>query len=192
MCRHYFSGRVLRNIAFLAASLAIAGCVTIKTGSHYDETADFSAYKTFSWVSGSPYIYDDSAIRISPLTQSKIQAAIRERLEIAGYSFSEEPHSGDFLVAYTVGTREKIRVDSYPIDYPGTWGWHVHGSHYVVREVSEHHYTSGTLGVDIFDGQTSKPIWHGWAEKTISESDRRDPGPVIEEGVSRLFEAFPK
>ncbi len=182
----------LQNIPLLALAVVLAGCVSIKTGSHYDETADFSAYRTFSWVSKTPYISADNAVRISPLAQNKIQDAIRERLVQAGYTFTENPANGDFLLAYTVGTREEIRVDSYPVAYPGTWGWHIHGSHYVIREVSEHHYTKGTLGVDIFDGRTNKPIWHGWAEKTITDSDRRDPGPAIDEGVNRLFEDFPR
>jgi hypothetical protein len=91
-----------------------------------------------------------------------------------------------------VGTRDKIRVSSYPVNYPGTWGWHVYGSHYYIREVSAHSYTEGTLGVDIFDGKTNKPVWHGWAEKTISSSDRQNPDPLIKTGVAKLFESFPR
>ena len=183
---------LLRKIPLLALAALVTACASIKTGSHYDETANFAAYRTFSWVGETPYVSADDAVRISPLTQSKIQDAIRDRLVQAGYTFSAAPASGDFLVAYTVGTREKIRVDSYPITYPGAWAWHIHGSPYVVREIREHHYTRGTLGVDIFDGRTNKPIWHGWAEKTITDSDRRDPDATIDEGVSRLFEAFPR
>lgn len=190
---HYLSSvQMFRNLIIVTSAWALAGCVAINTGSHYDETANFSAYKTFSWVSDQPYVYDETSIRISPLTQNKIRVAIRNRLEKSGYAFTDTPGSADLLVAYTVGTRDKIRVESYPVEYSGSWGWHVHGSHYYVREVSEHSYTEGTLGVDIFDGHSNKPIWHGWAEKTISDSDRKDPGPIIEEGVTRLFDSFPR
>lgn len=183
---------LIRIIAIVAASTVLTACVTINTGSHYDETTNFGAYKTFGWIDDVPYIADDSSVRISPLSQSKIQSAIRSELEKKNYSFTDDRDSADFVVAYTVGTREKIRTTSYPIGFHGSWGWHVHGSYYYVREMSEHRYTEGTLGVDIFDGATKKPVWHGWAEKTITESDREDPSLVIKEGVARLFDSFPR
>ena len=192
MHNRYLRNPLLCTFAFLTVLALQAGCATIQTGSHFDETANFRSYETFSWVSETPYVSDAESIRISPLTQQDIQAAIRRELEAAGYVYKDEPGSGDLSVAYTVGTRDKIRIDSYPVEYRGTWGWHIHGSHYIVRETSEHSYTSGTLGVDIFDGRTGKPIWHGWAEKTISESDRRNPKPVVDKGVAGLFRNFPK
>lgn len=179
-------------MAITAVSAFLTACSTISTGSHYDETTNFGAYQTFSWIDETPYISDESTVRISPLSQSKIQQAIRAELERKGYSFTDERNSADFVVAYTVGTRDTIRVSSYPVAYRGAWGWHVRGSYYYTHETMEHSYTEGTLGVDIFDGKSSKPVWHGWAEKTITESDREDPSSVIREGVAKLFESFPR
>jgi hypothetical protein len=187
-----FQQRLTEIVAFMAIGVAMTACVTIRTGSHYDETTNFGAYQTFSWIDDVPYISDDDAVRVSPLTQSKIQQAIRVELERKGYSFIKDRDAADFVIAYTVGTRDKIRVTSYPYDYHGAWGWHIYGSHYYVREYREHSYTEGTLGVDIFDGESKKPVWHGWAEKTITASDRRDPGPVIQESVGKLFQSFPR
>jgi hypothetical protein len=183
---------LLRTMAFTALCALFTACSTISTGSHHDETTNFGAYQTFSWINEVPYISDDSTVRISPLTQSKIQQAIRAELERKDYSFTDERDSADFVVAYTVGTRDAIRVNSYPVAYRGAWGWHVRGSYYYIHETVEHSYTEGTLGVDIFDGKSSKPVWHGWAEKTITESDREDPSSVIREGVAKLFESFPR
>ena len=186
------AGRSAQMVALIACSGLLTACATISTGSHYDETTNFGNYKTFSWIDESPYITDSASIRISPLTQTKIQRSIKGELEQKGYTFTKEGKDADFVVAYTVGTRDKIRVTSYPAEYHGTWGWHVYGSHYYVREYSEHSYTEGTLGVDIFDGESKKPVWHGWAEKTITETDREDPTPVIQEGVAKLFHSFPQ
>jgi hypothetical protein len=183
---------LMRTIAIVAAGTILTACATISTGSHYDETTNFGAYQTFSWIDESPYIADDSSVRVDPLSQSKIQNAIRSELERKNYSITDDRDSADFVVAYTVGTREKIQTTSYPVGYHGSWGWHVHGSYYYVRENAEHRYTEGTLGVDIFDGKSKKPVWHGWAEKTITESDREDPSAVIKEAVAMLFESFPR
>ena len=187
-----FRQHLAQILAFIALGAFLTACETIRTGSHYDETTNFGAYQTFSWIDENPYIGDGSTVRVSPLAQSKIQRAIQTQLEQLGYSFIEDRDDADFVLAYTVGTRDRIRVDSYPAAYHGSWGWHVHGSYYYIHETTVHSYTEGTLGVDMFDGKSRKPVWHGWAEKTITESDREDPSSVIEAGVAKLFESFPR
>ena len=123
-------------IFVLLCSAVIGGCATISTGSHYDETTNFGEYQTFSWVSDTPYIYGGGDPRISPLTQSKIQSAIRDQLQQKGYRYVADNQDADFAVAYTVGTRQEVRVDSYPAGYRGSWGWHVRGSYYSVSTAS--------------------------------------------------------
>ena len=171
---------------------AVGGCATIQTGSHYDETTNFAEYTTFSWIAEDPYIAGDTSILVSALAHEQIKNAIQRQLELKGYEFSQDRGNADFAVSYTIGTREKIRVDSYPLEYRGRWGWHVPYSYYYYRDVSAHSYTKGTLGVDIFDNESGKPVWHGWAEKTVTESDRRDPRGVIDESIGRLFADFPR
>jgi len=175
----------------VSSAIAISGCSTISVGSHHDDTINFGAYKSFSWVADDPYISGDRSTMVSPLAREYIRNAIQRELQAKGYSFSADRQSADFAVAYTVGTREMIRVDSYPADYRGPWGWHVPYSYYYYHDVSAHSYTQGTLGVDVFDNASRKPVWHGWAEKAISRSDREDPKPAIDEAVARLFEHFP-
>jgi hypothetical protein len=184
----------LLSFAFGLAASSLAGCTTISTGANYDETTNFGAYKTFSWISEDPYIVAAGATDapVSPLTRSKIQNAIRTGLEAKGYTFLEQRDGADFVIAFTIGARQEISVDSYPAPYYGAWGWHVRGSRYYVHELSTHTYTKGTLGVDVFDGASKQPVWHGWAEKTVTQDDRKDPTPAINAAVTKLLEEFPK
>ncbi len=182
----------LNSVSTLAViAVLLSACATIQTGSHYDETTNFAGYGSFSWIDEDPYITGEAAILVSPLAQQQIKDAIQSQLEQRGYSFTQDRGNADFVVSFTVGTREKIRVDSYPVEYRGRWGWHVPYSYYSYRDVSAHSYTKGTLGVDIFDNESAKPVWHGWAEKTVTQSDRQDPTESIEEGVQLLFAGFP-
>lgn len=186
----------IRRLALAGCMIVLAcitaGCATIRTGSHYDETTNFGAWQTFGWISEDPYISAEASLPVSPLAREQIKDAIRRELEGKGYAFSADRGNADFVVSYTVGTRDEIRIDSYPTAYQGAWGWHVPYSYYYYRDVSVHTYTRGTLGVDIFDNATGKPVWHGWAEKTVTESDRRDPQESIDEGVRQLFAEFPR
>ena len=183
--------RVIFGCALGAFIFLISACATIQTGSHYDETTNFGEYQSFSWVDEDPYITGEAAVLVSPLAQQQIKDAIHSQLEQKGYLYTQDRGNADFAVSYTVGTRETIRIDSYPVEYRGSWGWHVPYSYYSYRDVSAHTYTKGTLGVDIFDNESGKPVWHGWAEKTVTPSDRQDPTESIEEGVKLLFADFP-
>ncbi len=172
----------------IALTVLQVGCATIKTGSYVDESADFATFQSFSWISDEPYVPAEGSRAINPLARAMISNAIREELQQQGFVFTKDRAAADFLVAYTVGSRDKVRIDSYPLDYRGHWGWH---THYYFRKIETRNYTEGTLGVDLFDNETGKPVWHGWAQKTVTEQDRTDPAPTIKTGVAKLFAAFP-
>lgn len=177
---------------FVILGLVLSGCATIKSGSHHDESASFESYRSFSWIANEPLIVGTgNDPSVSPLTQKKIVDAIAGELARKGFVFTADRGAADFIVAYTVGTRDRIEATSYPTAYQGAWGWHLYGRYYYDIEVEHRMYTEGTLGVDIFDGKTKQPVWHGWATKTISSADRQDPSPSIDKAVAGLFAAFP-
>lgn len=178
--------------AFLLLTLLLSSCATIKTGSHRDESASFEGYRTFSWIADNPMIVGQGAsATVSPLTQEKIKDAIVGELTRKGFDYTQNRNEADFVLAFTVGTRERIEATSYPSAYRGAWGWHLYGRHYYDIEIEHRMYTEGTLGVDVFDGETKQPVWHGWASKTISTSDRKDPTPSIAKAVTALFANYP-
>ncbi|MEZ5549993.1 MAG: DUF4136 domain-containing protein [Pseudomonadales bacterium] len=182
----------LRVAYFLFLGLLLSGCATIKSGSHHDESVSFEGYRSFSWIADEPLIVGTGLDPfVSPLTRKKIVDAIAGELVRKGFVYTSDRGAADFVVAYTVGTRDRIEVTSYPTDYRGAWGWHLYGRYYDDTEVVHRMYSEGTLGVDIFDGRTKQPVWHGWATKTISGTDRQDPSISIDKAVTRLFAAFP-
>lgn len=170
----------------------LAACAAINTGSYVGKEVDFGSFQSFSWIDRVPYVATESSIPVSPLELEMIESGIRTQLEKKGYAFTTDREAADLLVAFTVGTRDKVRMESYPVGYRGHWGWHEPHSHYYFRHVSAENYTKGTLGIDLFDNETGKPIWHGWAEKTVTQGDRTDPGPSIDKGLTKLFGSFPK
>ena len=183
--------RLIAHLALLAVLAWPGGCATIETGSYADDDTDFGTFTSFSWISDTPHVPTEPATPISALALSMIETGIREQLTQRGYRFTEDRSGADILVAYTVGTRDKLRMESYPVGYRGHWGWHDPHSHYYFRHVSTENYRQGTLGVDIFDNETGKPVWHGWAEKTVTAEDRADPRATIENGIAKLFQRFP-
>ena len=188
----------LRDVCSLAALFALMGCAsTIDTTYDHDPANDFSGYQSFAWISTNPMKLGHSARVPNPLLESRIMSAIETSLGKKGYVFVHEPKDADFVASFTVGSREEIRVDSYPsmsagygVAYPRHWGWG--GMYYgVATETEVRQYTEGMLAIDIFDVKERRPVWHGVATKRISESDRDDVGATIKSAVDAILAGFP-
>ena len=124
---------------------------------------------------------------------------VESALGAKGYRLVSDVDSADFALSFTIGSREEIKVDSYPsmsagyggYGYPGRWGtwggaYYGYGTGTTVRQ-----YTEGMLAIDVFDVEERRPVWHGVASKKISESDRKDAGGTIQAAVDAILGGFP-
>ena len=167
--------------------LLVTACTTIPVGSDRYSGANFSAYRTYAWMNTDALIWPAGAPRdISALTVRRIREAIDSTLSKKGYSKVDSASQANFVVAFTVGTRDRLSAESYPLPYRGPWMWEWRGS-----DVELHTYLEGNLSIDIFDGATNQPVWHGWATKVITDADKANPGPVIDRAVARILLPFP-
>lgn len=191
---------VLTSRLFCAVfSLAlVTGCAsTFEATYDHDDGNDFSSYQTFSWISKNPMKLGQSVVAPNPLLEPRITSALEKALIAKGYTYVIEPKNADFVLSFTIGSREEIKVDSYPsmsagygMRHPGHWGWG--GMYYGVgTETQVRHYTKGILAVDIFDVKERRPVWHGVATKTIRESDRGELEVTIKDAVDAILAGFP-
>ena len=183
-------------------SLGLAACAsTFEASYDSDPQQDFSVYKTWGWISESPMIVGSSDRVPNPLLQPKLMAAIENGLALKGYTRVENPEAADFAVSFTVGSREEIRVDSYPSTYAGygmggypRWGGAYYGYGYgagMATETRVRQTTKGMLGFDVFDVESRAPVFHAVATKTISDSDRKKMDETIQAAVDAVLGAFP-
>ena len=188
------------RLAILASAALIAGCATgFQATSDHDPAADFGAYKTFAWVSDRPMKVGATDRIPNPMLEPRIMSAIESALAAKGYSAASNLESADFALSFTIGSREEIKVDSYPsmsagytgFGYPRHWGaWG--GAYYGYgTETNVRQYTKGMLAIDVFDVAEKKPVWHGVATKTINESDRQDAEGTIRAAVDAILASFP-
>ena len=123
--------------------------------------------------------------------------AVESALAAKGYRQVQDPKSADFVLSFTVGSREKIKVDSYPsmamgysTAYPGHWGWGA-SYHCCASDTQVRQYTTGILAIDIFDVQERRPVWHGAASKTINEKDIKNMESTVKVAVDAVLKGFP-
>jgi len=176
----------------------VAGCAsTINATYDHDRANNFSNYQSFAWISKNPMKVGEGIGAPNPLLQPRITGAVEKALVSKGYEQVAEPLNADFVVSFTVGSRQEIKVDAYPSmsagygrAYPGHWRWG--GAYYGYgTETQVRQYTEGMLAVDIFDAKQRRPVWHGVATKTINASDRDNMEATIEAAVDAILAGFP-
>jgi hypothetical protein len=181
-----------RLLPAAALMLALAACSTLQVGSDYDRSASFTNFHTFTIMQRN-HERGDRGTR-NPLVAQRVQDDIKADLTSRGYMYTDDPSQADFVVDFTVGSRERTDIQSYPQPYtgwygyggPGWWGGPYWGNSVDVRQ-----YTEGTLSIDVFDARTHRPVWHGWAKRPLSDSDLNSPEQPVREAVNSVLAKFP-
>jgi hypothetical protein len=180
-------------------SLGLLGACASGFSATYDSdpSQDFSGYQTFAWISKNPMIVGQTNRMPNPLLEPRIMAAMESVLGAKGYRKVEDPETADFALSFTIGSREEIKVNSYPASYAsygvgGAWGWG--GPYYgmgMATETQVRQYQKGMLALDIFDVKERRPVFHAVAEKSITESDRKKLDQTVQAAVNAVLQGFP-
>jgi hypothetical protein len=178
----------IRILLMLTTAAVLSGCSSVSVHSDFNSSADFSEYRTFSYISSKPLLVADVAA-VSPLLEGRLMKITRAELAAKGYRYTDDRDAADFVISFTLGARDKIRINSYPSTYRGAYygGW---AAPYH-SEVDVRNYTEGTLALDLFDVKSKSPVWHGWAVNSITAQERANPEPLLKEIVGSILEQFP-
>ena len=142
----------------------------------YDTKVDFSNYNTFFTIKGNSSgnrIVDDQLI-------SSVQNVLTEK------GWLEVPE-GEGRAVVVVHTATKTN-HTYRTFYEGWGGWHWTGpgSAGFVED-----YQVGTVVVTIFDAETKRAIWRGFATDAPSDSSQRE-AKTTEKAVVKIFKSLPR
>jgi Domain of unknown function (DUF4136) len=174
-----------RGIAGIVLVGLFTGCASLSVKSDFNPSVDFDSFKTFAWISEHPLVGMPAGS--NPLLEQRIIDVTEELLTAKGYRYVANPGTADFVVGFAVGAEDKVRIDSYPTRYRGTWHW----SPVYVQDVNVRQYTEGRLTVDIFDVATQQPAWHGWATKNITGTDPNASRTALREVLAAILAKFP-
>lgn len=179
---------LLRSSSLIAAILLLAACATVRTGSDYDRTADFSRFHTFTWMQRT-----GTENSTNPLVVQRAHDAIEAALQAKGYRLVTDPATADFVVDFTIGAHERTDINSFPAAYQGPWfsGHQWWGAPYWGNTVDVRQYREGVLSIDFFDAKSHRPVWHGWGRKELTHSDIEHSSGAIREAVDKVLAEFP-
>jgi len=155
--------------------LLVAGQIYAqKVDIEFDESADFSRYKTFAIQEGQ--LNAKAPALNSELTRKKIDNEIRKRLTEKG--LMEVSAKPDLNVRFTLGSARRSEVEAYPA------GWRGLGTRRV--RVA---YTEGTLVINLRDTSKRELVW-----RAIAVEDKSDPAKIsehLDDMVRKSIEKYP-
>jgi hypothetical protein len=166
---------MMRLAAMLLCACLMGGCSTMDVSSEKSPGADLSRYKTYAWAPEGGGRRPQSDVTDQNI-RKEIDSALRK------YEFPQAPAgtSPDFLVRYSVGSRETLMPDQ---EYMGD----AHHGH-VGAPTSAIVYREGSLIVDFIDAKSKTPFWRGVAEAVVET--RGEALEKVPEAAQRIVKEF--
>lgn len=179
--------RVARaGLAALLLLFAVSGCAT-RAYTDSDPNARFDRYRSFAWFAAQEQMAEAMSGQADPLLLRRIREAIENGLVAKGYQKVEDRESADFLVSFSVGSRERLQPQSQVRIGIGSYGRY--GGWSASAPVATQSYAEGTLAIDVFDGESRKPVFHGWAARPVKPS--MDRAVLVDDVVGAILAKFP-
>ena len=186
--------RKISLMASLLAGMLLASCASgPQLYSDWDDSVDFSAYRTFSFfnpmsIEGEGYAtFHGNAFR----------NAIRSEMISRGYQEVEEGGDLGINVSARLEERTNVSTTTDPMAYGGYYhyrrGFYDPWMSYnfnTTTHVSQ--YTEGTINIDLVDMKQKRLVWEGVGVGKVrpdrSNAERRT---AINNGVAALFDDYP-
>jgi hypothetical protein len=187
--------RVLIATASLMLALIVAGCSSsggIESTYDYNREVDFRGYKTYAFISENPMAVSQAQGAVNPMLQGRLMESIRVTMNGKGYNEVTNVEAADMAIGFTVGSRDQIKVDTYPSSFHT--GYSRRGYYYGYNSGTEtrvRQYTEGQLAVDVFDVASKNPAFHGVASKKITDADRENQQQTLNAITAEALAGFP-
>jgi hypothetical protein len=140
----------------------------------FDQSVDFSKYKTFAIRNGR--LNSKNPSLNSELIKKRIEADIERYLTAKG--LTSATGDSDLNVRYTFGSVRTSEVETFPAGWRG-WGTRV------VRVP----YTEGTLVLDLRDPSTQSLVWRGIAREEKSDASKVEG--KLDDMVRKAIDKYP-
>jgi hypothetical protein len=170
-----------------ASVILLTACSTLQVGEDFDHQASFTRYHSY-------YLMERERHGTgNPLVVRRAREAIETELNRKGLTATATAEQADLIVDFTIGSRDRTDVETFPASYVTYGWWNARGwwEPYWGNQVDVRKYREGTLSIDVFDARSHRPVWHGWAQKELTRSDLEHSEAPIHAAVAAVLQPFP-
>jgi hypothetical protein len=189
----FFTIRNTPVIALVAMAVLLTACApSVKVRSDADPGVDMRQYQTYGFFSQMGVEGDN----YSNLLGRHFRDSISAQMNARGYSKSDTPQ---LQINVSVGSEEKVRVNTYqdPYLYGGYYGMHGYGymggpwGYPSSTRTTVTQYTEANVYIDMVDASEHKMVWQGVATFKVTEKMQEQIRESIYNTVDSVFAQFP-
>jgi len=177
------------------AALILTGCASV-AHVEKDNNADFSKYKTFSWIDR-----DGSGMQDhnhgNDLMEQNIRAAVNQELQKEGWR--ESKNRPDILVSFDVLVEKSVKQQNDPVysrsysrtffnPYTRRYFNVFYPSQFQGYDNYEVPIKEGTVTITMIDANTDKMVWQGWTTDEVNSKNLTHR--EIRNSVKSIFRKF--
>ena len=174
---------VIAALILVTNALFVTVVQAQKTSASYDQSANFSNYKTFT--------FSEKSMARNPYVNQMIRTAVERELTARG--LSKVDANADLLVSYLANTGFDVQIQDVPMGHvvnPVNRGMLPTGSQMLS-------ITTGTLLIDISD-KTDNIVFRGTAKDVLErapsidlERDAKMVSKPVNKGIAKIFKKYP-
>jgi len=175
-------------VAVLSIGL-LAGCASA-VHIEKDENANFSKYKSFTWLHGDNGKLENQ----SDLIETKIRNAVSKEFEKIGWK--ESKNRPDVILDYDVLVERSSKKQNDPVysqphrrliynPYTRRYATIYYPSQFLGYDSYEKVIREGTITVTMIDAKTDKTVWQGWTTDEVN--NRNLTNKEIQKAVASIF-----
>ena len=161
-----------------------------------DDAADFSKYKSFTWVDKDGEGRKDHN-KNNDLTEKRIRDAVNKELEKTGWR--EVKNRPDVLLSYDVLVERGTKTNTNPVysrpysrlvynPYTRRYTTLYYPSQFEGYERDERPIKEGTVTISMIDTKTDKTVWQGWTTDEVNSKNLTTK--EIQNSVKSIFRKF--
>jgi len=176
------------SILTLVIAVTLSGAALAETKSDYNHHYNLAKLKDWDFKAH-PAIANDPTGR-NAFWAERVGDDLQQQLGEHGFQKTDRA-SADFLIAYRLGTKQRMDTYYESLGYPGwrrvgwrRWGW---GPGWSDTRVVRIPYSESTLVMDVVDAKTGELVWRGYDTRTI---DFNKADKTIEKATEHLTKRF--
>ena len=182
----------MKKLFFLSLVLIVAvSCSTVKVSSDFDKTANFAAYKTFT------YTDETLAMPLDDINRNRILNIVTAEMAAKGFTKSDTILMCGLIL---ISRPRHSRLPLPPLvcggyggyGYGYRYGGYGYGGGFSTTTINYDTYTDGTMFIDMIDASKKLLVWQGRGTKTFEENasqKRREENLTY--AIKQIFMQYP-
>jgi len=172
------------TLAFLGLLCFSLGLTAQDVTYNFDQSADFSKFKTYKWVEIREGAQPDQ------IMDQQIKSALDAELAKKGLTKTDSDKA-DLFVAYQLAVGEEKQVNAYSTGGAG-WGYGARWGGMSTTTATTSTINIGTMVLDMYDPAAKQLVWRGKASKTLdpkAKPDKRQKN--LAKAVQKMLKDYP-